>query len=686
MNLLKFAGYMFRINSGLMRKLLLIMVPALAVACNETPQAYHAIDPANFDTTVSPAEDFYRYATGGWQKNNPLKPEFSRFGTFDVLRENNQKRLNDLFAGLDNETVMPGSVEQKISDLYKMGLDSVRLNNEGAAPLKPGIAKILAAKDRRGLVEVIADLHSSSDYPFFGTYVSSDLIDSNNQILYLTQSGLGMGDRDYYVDTANAELKAGYKEFLSRIFALSGIESPEKAASDALAVEDAIAEASWSSVELRDVQRLYNPMSTADLVKQYPDLDFSVYFRALGISDQDKLVVGQPSYFSSLDTLFSTTDLGMMKNYILGQFIQGACGSLSDDFYQAYFDFFERQMSGVQEQKPRWKRAMAVPDNLLSEAVGKMYVAKYFSHEDKEKVLTMVGNIRKALGEHVDALDWMSDSTKAKAHEKLNAFVVKIGYPDKWKDYSSLIINPSLSYFENISNAARWYVADNFSRLGKPVDRTEWHMSPQTVNAYYNPTTNEICFPAAILQPPFYNPEADDAVNYGGIGVVISHEMTHGFDDQGRNFDKDGNMNNWWTEADAEAFKTKTARLVEQFDEVEILPGLHANGALCLGENIADQGGLRISYTAMQNSFGDTHPEPIDGFTAEQRFYLSYATLWAQNITDEEKARLTKLDVHSLGENRVNVTLRNIDTFFSAFDVEEGDAMFRPENERVVIW
>ena len=359
---------------------------------------------------------------------------------------------------------------------------------------------------------------------------------------------------------------------------------------------------------------------------------------------------------------------------------------MGDDFYMASFDFFSRQMSGTQEPKPRWKRAMGVPNAVLGEAVGKMYVAKYFPEKDKEWMLGMVRNIQKALSDHIAALDWMSDETKVRAQEKLSAFTVKIGYPDKWKDYSTLEIDPSESYLENGYRASRWFMADNLAKLDKPVDRTEWGMTPQTVNAYYNPTTNEICFPAGILQPPFYNPDADDAVNYGAIGVVISHEMTHGFDDQGRLFDKDGNMNNWWTEADAEAFKAKTAVLVKQFDEVEVLPGVHANGAATLGENIADHGGLRIAYSAMEDSFGDRHPEPIDGFTAEQRFFLAYATVWAQNITDEEIQRRTLIDVHSIGENRVNVSVRNLDSFFEAFDIKEGDKMWRPASERVTIW
>lgn len=645
-----------------------------------------AIDTGNLDESVSPAADFYQYATGGWQKNNPLKPEFSRYGSFDVLRENNEKRLNGLFAEMSRSAHEEGSVGQKISLLYKMGMDSLKLNSEGAAPLAPYLEKIAAAGDRKALVEAVAGMHSVSDYPFFSVYVAADLEDSDNQILYLDQSGLGMGDRDYYIDESNSELKAGYRKFLAKVLGLAGWPDAEKAACDALEVEDAIAGVSWTSVELRDVAKVYNPTSSASLENDCPGLMFDVYFAARKIPAQEKLVVGQPSYFKALDRIFTETGEDKLKNYMAAQLVQNACGALGDNFYEAYFDFFSRQMAGIKKQKPRWKRAMSVPNELLSEAVGEMYVAKYFSEKDKQKVLEMVGNMQKALKEHIEALDWMSSGTKEKAVEKLAAFTVKIGYPDKWKDYSGLNIDASLSYLENIRRASGWYVEDNLSRLGKPVDRTEWFMSPQTVNAYYNPTTNEICFPAAILQPPFYNPDADDAVNYGGIGVVICHEMTHGFDDQGRHFDKVGNMSNWWTPEDEKAFKEKTDILVRQFDEVEVLPGVFANGALSLGENIADQGGLRVAYTAMQNSFGDSRPGDIDGFTPEQRFYLSYATLWAQNITDEEIARLTKLDVHSLGKNRVNVTLKNIPTFFEAFGVGEGDAMFRPEEERVIIW
>ncbi len=670
-----------------MKKTLITLLSLVTlVGCGSQGTKVPAIDKTNLDTSIKPGENFYKYATGGWQAKNPLKPEFARYGSFDVLRENNEKRLNELFKDMSKQKYDYGTVEQKISDLYQMGLDSTKLNEEGAAPLRPYLEEILTINDGESLARVLASIHKNGDHPFFGLFAMADMMDSNTNIGYLNQSGLGMGDRDYYLDSLNAELKAGYKNFLVKVIGLAGVVDAEGVAEDALAVEDAIAEASWSRVEMRDTRKSYNPMPFAQIMKKYPALHLDIYMEALGVPEQETLIVRQPSYFEALNTILDTTPVVQLRNYLLSCVVRGACGALSDDFYEASFEFFQKQMAGVEEQKPRWKRAMAVPDDILSEAVGKMYVEKYFSSEDKERMKELVANIQTALGQHIDALDWMSDATKAKAHEKLSNFTVKIGYPDKWKDYSSLEINPELSYYDNMVKANNWYSEDNISDFGKPVDREEWLMSPQTVNAYYNPTTNEICFPAAILQPPFYNPDADDAVNYGAIGVVISHEMTHGFDDQGRNFDKDGNMIDWWTPEDDAAFRAKADVLVKQFDEVEVLPGMHANGALCLGENIADHGGLRIAYSAMQNSFGGEKPAPKDGFTPEQRFYLAYATLWAQNITDEEIARLTKLDVHSIGCNRVNVSLRNLDTFFDAFGIKEGDAMYRPEEERVVIW
>ena len=663
-------------------------------SCQNNQPKTPAIDLSNFDLSVAPNADFYQYATGGWQKNNPLKPEFSRYGSFDVLRENNEKRINALFQEMTRLEAAPGSVEQKISDLYKMGLDSVRLNAEGAAPLAADLQLVEGLVDRSQLPEVLAKIHMALANPFFGIGVMADLMDSNVNTLYVGQSGISMGDRDYYVDPENARIKEAYKNYLVRIFTLAGYDeaAAAQAAADALEVEDSLAEVFFSNVEQRDIPAQYNPMTRAEFAKAYDAIDWDVYFEGMGLADADRMIVQHKRVMERVNQLFKTLPLDKIRHYLAAQIINGGASSLSDDFQTASFEFYGRTMSGQQEQKPRWKRAMSVPNGLLGEAVGEMYVAKYFPEKDKQRMMELVKNLQTSLSQHIAALDWMSDATKARAQEKLASFTVKIGYPDKWKDYSTLTIDPSKSYYENLRDAGIWATKDNLEKYGKPVDREEWGMTPQTVNAYYNPTTNEICFPAAILQPPFYNPDADDAVNYGAIGVVIGHEMTHGFDDQGRQFDKDGNMNNWWTEEDAAAFKAKTDILVKQFDAIEVLPAteeqpaLHANGALSLGENIADQGGLRVAYTAYRNSLeGKEAPAPIDGFTDAQRFYLAYATLWAQNIRDEEIARLTKLDVHSLGKWRVNATLRNIQDFYDAFGITDG-AMFMPEEERVIIW
>ena len=675
-----------------MKRLTFILATALMMtACAPTAEKQAdvpAIDANNFDESIVRNDDFYQWATGGWQKNNPLKPEYSRYGSFDVLRENNEIRINELFDQMSKTTAEFGTVEQKISDLYKMGLDEERLNREGAEPIREAVNAILATEEREALIASIPQLHTDGIGVFFAGYPAADLADSNMTIFYLEQAGLGMGNRDYYVDEKNAEIKAAYRTYLEKIFTLAGVEGDiAKMVEDVVAVEDRIAENSWTNVECRDIVKGYNPCTMDELRANYSTVNWDAYFAALGVEGLEKLVVSQPSSFVNIMDVLATMPVEALRAYVAAHYIDAAASYLSEEFAVASFEFFGKTMSGTQEIRPRWKRAMGVPNSVLSEAVGQMYVAKYFPEEEKVRVETMVANIQKAFSKHIEALDWMGEETKAKAQEKLAAFTVKIGYPNKWKDYSTLVVDPAKSYWANVVEANRWYTADAMAEVGKPVDREKWLMPPQMVNAYYMPTTNEICFPAAILQPPFYNPNADDAVNYGAIGVVIAHEMTHGFDDQGSQFDKVGNMNDWWTAEDRAAFEAKTNILVEQFNAIEILPGLFADGKFSLGENIADQGGLRLAFTGLTDyAWAEGRPADIDGFTGEQRFYIGYATLWAQNITDQEKERLTKVDVHSLGRNRVNATLRNIQSFYDAFGITEEDAMYMPVEERVIIW
>ncbi len=676
-----------------MKKLTFILASALLMtACattqSEKQEGVPAIDKTNFDESIVRNDDFYQWATGGWQEKNPLKPEYSRYGSFDVLRENNEIRINDLFNEMTKTEAEFGSVEQKISDLYKMGLDEERLNAEGAEPIRKALDYILSINSREELISKIANLHIDGIGAFFYSYPAADLEDSNMTILYMEQGGLGMGNRDYYTEAENAQLKAGYRTYLSKIFTLAGVEGDiEKMVDNVMAVEDRLAAKHWTNVECRDIVKGYNPYTFEAFKAQYKGVDWDAYFRAMGVRKIEKIVVSQPSSFANTLATLKSASLDELRAYVAAHYISSAASYLSEDFAVASFEFFGKEMSGTEEIRPRWKRAMSVPNSILSEAVGQMYVAKYFPESEKARVEEMVANIQKAFSKHIEALDWMGQDTKAKAQEKLAAFTVKIGYPNKWKDYSTLTVDPSKSYWANVVEANRWYTADEMSQVGKPVDREKWLMSPQTVNAYYMPTTNEICFPAAILQPPFYNPNADDAVNYGAIGVVIAHEMTHGFDDQGSQFDKDGNMKDWWTAEDRAAFEKKTQVLVDQFNAIEILPGLYADGKFSLGENIADQGGLRLAFTGLTDyAWAEGRPADIDGFTGEQRFYIGYATLWAQNITDKEKENLTKNDVHSLGRNRVNATLRNIQSWYDAFDIKEGDAMFMPVEERVIIW
>lgn len=654
-----------------------------AAANADTPRG---VDKANFDVSVRPQDDFYDFACGGWMKNHPLSDEYSRYGTFDELAELNRRQVYELVTNLDASTAEKGSNTQKIADFFALGMDSVRLNSEGATPLQSDLAMIQSTP-REKIIDLMATLPGVD--AFFATGVEADMLNSTMNEMYWSQGGLGLGDRDYYLEDSEhtVAVREAYKKYLMTVASLAGYSeaAAKRLATNVMEIETALAQASMSREELRDPAASYNPMSVDELATRFPSVNLRRYFALQGINDIDMLIVGQPKFFAAVDSILANAPEQALRDYLAAGYISSAARYLSDDFNNANFEF-AKVRSGIKQMQPRWKRALGVPNGMLGEALGQLYVEKYFPASSKAKMINLVENLRTALGQHIDNLTWMSDETKAKAREKLAAFSVKIGYPDTWRDYSALTVDPTLSYWKNVQNAITFSNNYNLSDYHKPVDRERWLMSPQTVNAYYNPLTNEICFPAGILQAPYFNPDADDAENYGAIGVVIGHEMTHGFDDQGRQFDKNGNLSNWWTDADAVAFTRLAENLATQFDEIVVAGDTHANGHFTLGENIADQGGLRVSYTAYHNSLGGKPGETIDGLTPDQRFYISYANVWAGNIREAEILSRTKSDPHSLGRWRVNATLRNIQPFFEAFDVKAGDGMFRPVDERVVIW
>lgn len=674
------------------------MAAALAVAAlaadAQAPAAaqgaVHGVNKADMDMSVRPGDDFYQYAGGGWLKANPMKPEYSSYGVFNDLAETNRKQIRELFENLSKEKHAFGSVGQKVADLYNMAMDSVRLNKEGAAPLQKDLDKVKAFSKKADFTAFIADQHLYKGNPFFGIGVDTDLKNSDLNVMWLSAGTSGLPDRDYYLNTdADSKKKQeAYRAYLSKIFQLSGYKKKEaeKAAKVIYNIEYQFAEAKMSRAEARDYNKLYNIYTIDMLQKDYPAIQWAKYFELMGVKDVKQVILTEPKVMAVAQKLMSTLSEQDIKYYVAGLIIKSSTSVLSDDFVNANFDFYGRLLNGQKEQKARWKRALGFPNSLLGEAVGELYVSKYFAGESKAKMLKLIDNLRKALATRIANLTWMNDTTKINALVKLNSFTVKVGYPDKWRDYSKLTIDPVKSLYDNVAAATYVETLRNLEKFGKPVDKSEWGMTPQTVNAYYNPTTNEICFPAAILQAPFFDVNADDATNYGAIGVVIGHEMTHGFDDQGRNFNADGNMVDWWTAGDSKRFTAAAEKLAAQFDQITVVGDLKANGHLTLGENIADQGGLRISYDAFKTTQQFQEGKEIDGFTPAQRFYLSYGRIWAEHMTEEAIYQQTKSDPHSIGRNRVNATLRNIDTWYDAFGVKEGDKMWLAPAERAIVW
>ena len=648
---------------------------------------------ADFNKNVRPGDDFYEYACGGWRKANPLPGAYSRYGSFDRLQEDNDKRINGILKELQSNTYQKGTIEQKLSDLYKLAMDSIRRNNEGVAPLMPLIKKLEAAKDNQQLLAIQLDLAPYGEQEFFFCGFGADDKNATQNILNVYQGGLSLGQKEYYLDNdeATAKIREAFKKHVVKMFQLFGFSksAAAKKMQNIMKVETALAKVSRSRTELRDPEANYNKMTLQEFESKYPNLPLVKVMNAQGVDTKylQEMVVGQPDFLEGANKLVAGIKPAEYRDVMEWGFISGAANYLSDATVAESFDFNGKIRSGRKENHPLWKRSTGQVERVMGEALGKIYAEKYFPEAAKQRMIALVKNLQIALGERIAAQDWMDDSTKVNALLKLNTFYVKVGYPDKWTDISALEIDPAKSYYENMQACRKFWHAWRLNHtVGKPVDRDDWHMTPQTVNAYYNPTTNEICFPAGILQYPFFDMSADDAFNYGAIGVVIGHEMTHGFDDQGRRFDKDGNMHDWWKEEDGKNFTARTDKYADFFSKIEVLPGLFGNGRLTLGENLADHGGLQVAWAAYKNATKRAPLAEKNGLTADQRFFHAYAGVWAANITDEEIRNRTKSDPHSLGRWRVNGALPHVDAWYEAFGIKEGDKMFIPKSERLELW
>ena len=668
-----------------------VLALAVAAGCDSKKEAVmtSGIDLTNLDTTAVQGADFYQYACGGWMKKHPLTNEYSRFGSFDMLAENNREQLKGLIVDIAAGQNAQGTIGQKIGDIYNLAMDSVKLNADGVTPIQADLEKIASVKDKSEIVPLMAELAHSGVFPYFSFYVGADIMDSKSNLFQLYQGGISLGEREYYLDNddVTTNIRNKYKEHIVKMFQLAGFDeaAAKKKMEAVMDIETRIAKASFSAVEQRNPAANYHKMSLDELKKEIPGIDWDAFLNGIGVKGVTELSVSQVDPIKEVEKIINSLPVENQIAYMQWSLIDRAAGYLSDDLVAQNFDFYGKTLSGKQTNQPRWKRAVSTVNGVLGEAVGQMYVEKYFPAAAKERMVQLVKNLQTALGERIRNLEWMGDSTKIKAIEKLNSFYVKVGYPDKWRDYTGLNIEKD-SYWANVKRATEFELDYMLSKAGKPVDRDEWGMTPQTVNAYYNPTTNEICFPAGILQYPFFDMNADDAFNYGAIGVVIGHEMTHGFDDQGRQFDKDGNLKDWWTAEDAKRFEERAQVMVNFFDSIQVLPGLNANGSLTLGENIADHGGLQVSFQAFKNATKDAPLLVKDGFTPEQRFFLSYAGVWAGNIRDEQIRLQTKSDPHSLGRWRVNGALPQIGAWYDAFGIKEGDPMYLAPEKRVSIW
>lgn len=651
------------------------------------------IDLANLDTTFLPGTDFYEYATHGWQVAHPLTAEYSRYGSFDVLQENNNRQLRELIDSVAKQDNKPGSIEQKIADLYRSAMDSTELNEHYWGALEEFLLcdgyQTSPEITQNWLKEVWPRMQRQGVPGLFGMYIGADEKDSKNNLVSIYQGGLTLGQKEYYLDSdpETQQIRVAYQKYIVDLCQHQGFKDTDakRICQDVMRIETRLARASKSMTELRDPEANYNKLTFEELKQQFAGIDWEGFFNNLGAKGVREVCLGQPAAIHEVEKILKEETPEALQNVYLWHALDMASSYIDDASRALNFAFYGKAMSGKQEDRPRWKRAVASVEGGLGEALGQLYVARFFPPEAKERMEKLVANLQVALGERIAVQEWMSDETKRVAQEKLDAFYVKVGYPNKWRDYSELEIGDN--YLRNILACNEFELKSMIrEKLNKPVNKDEWFMTPQTVNAYYNPTTNEICFPAGILQPPFFDMEADDAFNYGAIGVVIGHEMTHGFDDQGAQYDKEGNLRKWWSEDDTKQFRERIQVMRDFHDSIEVLPGLHANGSLTLGENMADHGGLMVAFQAFKNATKDSPLPAIDGFSPEQRFFLAYANVWGQNIREEEIRKRVKSDPHELGKWRVNGQLPHIDAWYEAFGITEQDPMFVPKDKRVTIW